>query len=191
MSLGLGLARFVRLMWGWCEADVSYTTPRPPPSLPMAPLLARWARRRSGNTNIYLFVPTSDEILYRLLFHWRHDIDLMLFVLAPCYKLSRRRSGAEVVVVILYPTFLAAPPRAAKTVIFQSRGSSHTLHKNIIWLMENVTFLLRRADHRRNITWGTTSNKTRSRFVYFKQFQITHPSFQHESCEIDDMPAYY
>ena len=51
--------------------------------------------RRSGNTNIYLFLPTSDEILYRLLLHPRHDIDRMSFVSVPCYKLSRRCSGGQ------------------------------------------------------------------------------------------------
>ena len=77
------------------EADVSYTNSKAASIATHGAAAGTLGQpRRSGNTNIYLFLPTSNDILYRLLFA-SINIDLMSFVSVPCYRLSRRWSGGQ------------------------------------------------------------------------------------------------
>ena len=108
MSLGSGLARLVRLMrtlWCCCEvdseADVRWIvrlmwvtqTPRPPPSLPMAPLLARWASRGGREIQISIYFFRLQMIFYTV--YSSLPLILTLCHLSQYLVIDCRGGGAE------------------------------------------------------------------------------------------------
>ena len=80
------------------DADVSYTNSKAASIATHGAAAGTLGQEEVGKYK-YLFISSDfrllDEILYSLLFHPRHDIDRMSFVSVPCYKLSRRWSGGQ------------------------------------------------------------------------------------------------